>query len=194
MPTNEHSNLFELDEIGCVEGIEGKRVLFVFERNRITLHPAEELTRRGMDLGSQGHREEALALFREAAQADPYDPHAHYQEGYTLLQLQRYPQAIESYQATEQLAPGWFDCRNNLWLTEQLALGKLQRRSAAIAPAGPDLDVTEAAEALIEALDDRDQEVRFWSAEVLRRIGPAASGATPKLLPWLESADKRPAY
>jgi tetratricopeptide (TPR) repeat protein len=113
---------YELDEVVAVEG---KRVQFQFERNRVTLRPAAERTRRGEELGSQGRYEEALALFREAAQADPLDPHARYQEGYTLLHLQRYPQAVESYQTAEELAPGWFHCRTDLWLAQQLVLGHL---------------------------------------------------------------------
>jgi tetratricopeptide (TPR) repeat protein len=113
---------YELDEVGEVQG---KRIQFVFERGRVTLRPAAELTRRGEELGSQGRDEEALALFRDAARADPFDPHARYQEGYALLHLQRYPQAVESFQAVEELAPGWFHCRTQLWLAQQLALGNL---------------------------------------------------------------------
>jgi tetratricopeptide (TPR) repeat protein len=110
----------ELDEIGTVRD---KRIRFLFERNRITLRPAEALTRQGEQLGSQGRHEKALSCFRAAAQADGFDPHARYLEGFTLLHLERYPQAIESYQAAEDLAPGWFHVRTNLWLAQQLALG-----------------------------------------------------------------------
>src|SRR5262249_39760098 len=48
---------YELDEVPVVEG---KGIQLVFERNRMTLRPAEELTRRGEELGSQGRHEEAL--------------------------------------------------------------------------------------------------------------------------------------
>lgn len=112
----------EVDEI---EAPRGRRVQFVFERNRLTLRPAEELTRRGAELGSQGKYDEALDLFREAAQADPFDPQGRYQEGYTLLHLRRYADAVASYRATEALAPGWFHCRSDLWLAQQLADGDL---------------------------------------------------------------------
>lgn len=113
---------YELDEVGIVEG---QRIQLVFERNRITLRPAAERTRQGEELGGKGQYDEALACFRDAAQADPLDPHCRYQEGYTLLHLQRYPQAVESFEATEELAPGWFHCRSDLWLAQQLALGHL---------------------------------------------------------------------
>src|SRR5207248_10873000 len=110
----------EIDEIGSVEG---KRVRFIFERNRITLRPAEQLTRQGEQAGSEGRHDEALACFGGAAQADGFDPHARYLAGFALLHLKRYPEAIESYQTAEELAPGWFHVRANLWLAQQLASG-----------------------------------------------------------------------
>lgn len=112
----------ELDEVGEVEG---KRIQLIFERDRITLHPATERTRRGEELGSAGRHEDALAAFREAALADPLDPHARYLEGFTLLHLGRAAEAVESYEATEALAPGWFHCRSDLWLAQQMAMGNL---------------------------------------------------------------------
>lgn len=112
-------------ELAEVTEVEGKHIQFVFERNRLTLRPAVEHARRGEERGSAGRYEEALAAFREAAQADPFDPHARYQEGFTLLQLRRYAEAVECYQATEALAPGWFHSHSDLWLAEQLALGKV---------------------------------------------------------------------
>jgi hypothetical protein len=102
-----------------------QKVQFVFERNRITLRPADVLTRRGQELGSAGRFEEALASFREAGQADPFDPQARYEEGFTLLHLRRYAEAVEAYEATARLAPGWFHCRADLWLARELAAGDL---------------------------------------------------------------------
>jgi tetratricopeptide (TPR) repeat protein len=113
---------YEVDEVNPVEG---KKIQFVYERNRIRLHPAVELTRRGEELGKQGRNEEALNQFRDAAKADPFDPHCRYLEGFALLHLQRYIQAVESYQVTEEFAPGWFHCRSDLWLAQQMALGNI---------------------------------------------------------------------
>jgi tetratricopeptide (TPR) repeat protein len=113
---------YELDEVGPLAN---QRVQFVFERNRITLRPATAATERGEQLGSAGRYDEALEAFRAAAQADPFDPHGRYQEGLTLLHLERYAEAVEAYAATEELAPGWFHCRSNRWLAQQLALGNL---------------------------------------------------------------------
>jgi tetratricopeptide (TPR) repeat protein len=109
---------FELDELRLAEG---QRVQFVFERNRLTLRPATEHARRGDELGQAGRYHEALAAFDEAAAADPFDPHARYLRAFTLLHLERYAEAVDGYQETERLAPGWFHCRADLWLAEQLA-------------------------------------------------------------------------
>ena len=112
----------ELDEVQPAENL---HVQFVFERNRIALRPAAELTKRGEALGGSGQHEEALAVLHEAANADPFDPHSRYLEGFTLLHLQRYADAAEVYRRVEELAPGWFNCRADLWLAEQLALGSV---------------------------------------------------------------------
>jgi tetratricopeptide (TPR) repeat protein len=113
---------YEMDEVAG--GREGS-VQFAFERNRMTLRPCEVLTERGKEAGGQGRFDEALGLFREAGRADRYAPEPRYQAGWTLLHLQRYPEAVDSYDETERLAPGWFHCRSDLWLAQQLALGKL---------------------------------------------------------------------
>jgi tetratricopeptide (TPR) repeat protein len=111
---------YELDEL---PQIGDGRVQFVFQRNRPNLRPAQVLTERGEQLGSAGSLDEALATFRSAAQADRHDPQPHYEAGLTLLSLQRYTEAVEEYEATEERAPGWFHCRADLGLARQLALG-----------------------------------------------------------------------
>jgi tetratricopeptide (TPR) repeat protein len=113
---------FELDELRLSGDA---RVQFNFERNRITLRPAVVHTSRGEELGSAGQHEEALAAFREAAAADAFDPNCRYQEAFTLLHLGRYADGADGYRRVEELAPGWFQCRADLWLAEQLALGHL---------------------------------------------------------------------
>lgn len=109
----------ELDELDVAEG----RVRFVFERNRITLRPALEWTRRGEQLGGNGDHVEALAAFDTAAAADPFDPHSRYQAAFTLLHLRRYAEAEQRYAEVERLAPGWFHCRADRWLAGRLAAG-----------------------------------------------------------------------
>lgn len=103
------------------------RVQFVFERNRITLRPAVVHTSRGEELGSAGRHEEALAAFREAGAADPYDPTSRYLEAFTLLLLGRFADAADGYRKVEELAPGWFQCRSDLWVAEQLVFGRLDQ-------------------------------------------------------------------
>lgn len=109
----------ELDELDGAPG----HVRFVFERDRITLDPASEWTRRGEQLGSNGDHHEALAAFEKAAAADPHDPHSRYQAAFTLLHLRRYAEAEQLYAEVERLAPGWFHCRADRWLANGLAAG-----------------------------------------------------------------------
>jgi tetratricopeptide (TPR) repeat protein len=113
---------FELDEVRPVGDV---RVQFVFERNRVTLRPAAAHTERGEALGSSERHEEALAAFREAAASDPFDPNSRYLEAFTLLHLGRYADGADAYRKVEKLAPGWFHCRADLWVAEQLVLGRL---------------------------------------------------------------------
>ncbi|AGA25100.1 hypothetical protein Sinac_0688 [Singulisphaera acidiphila DSM 18658] len=108
--------------------VEGKAQFF-HERNRLSLRPATVLADRGSALATSGDHEPALDLFRDAARADRFDPQPRYLEGLTLLLLERHHQAVESYEAAEELAPGWFHCRSNLWLARQLALGELEHEA-----------------------------------------------------------------
>ena len=80
-------------------------------------------------MATSGDHEPALELFRDAARADRFDPQPSYLEGLTLLLLERHHQAVEAYEATEELAPGWFHCRSNLWLARRLALGDLEHEA-----------------------------------------------------------------
>jgi tetratricopeptide (TPR) repeat protein len=80
-------------------------------------------------LAQDGKYEEALATLRKAAQADTYDPDPHYLAGLCLLDLKRYAEAVKSYETTEALAPGWFHCREDLWLARQLAAATVDRET-----------------------------------------------------------------
>jgi tetratricopeptide (TPR) repeat protein len=117
---------FELDDAPPIK--EG-RVQFEFERDRISLQPSRVWTQRGEERGRAGRYDDALAAFREAAGADSFDPHPRYLSGLSLLQLERAAEAVEEYRKTEELAPGWFNCRADLWLAEQIALGRLEYRA-----------------------------------------------------------------
>ncbi|MFD0579087.1 tetratricopeptide repeat protein [Dactylosporangium darangshiense] len=113
----------ELADLGAVSG--DRRVEFVFERNRLTLEPARRRAGDGERLGGEGRHAEALDAFREAARLDPFDPHSRYLAGLALLQLGRHGEAVAEYEATERLAPGWFNCRADLWLARELASGAM---------------------------------------------------------------------
>ena len=113
---------FEIDELRPVEDM---HVKFNFERNRLTLQPAVVHTERGEKLGSAGQHYEALEAFQEAAAADRFDSHSRFLEAFTLLHLGRYADAVDTYRQVEELAPGWFHCRADLWVAEQLVAGQL---------------------------------------------------------------------
>ena len=96
-------------------------VTFIFERNRLSLGRSNALVNKGAELGSTGRTEEALAMFRQAAPLDPFNPEPHYQAGVGLLELGRAADAADEFRTTEELAPGWFQCRSDLWLAQQIA-------------------------------------------------------------------------
>lgn len=121
-----NGQLYELDEV--LQGIEGG-VRFHFARHKLTLRPAETLTQRGNALGSQGQYDEAMSLFRDAARADPCAPEPVHQAAVTLLHLDRPGEAVEDYARVEELAPGWFHCRSELWLAQQMLLNRYDHRT-----------------------------------------------------------------
>ncbi len=102
-----------------------KKTTFIFERNRPALAASTDLVSRGEKLGSAGKYEDALGLFREAAKADPFNPQPRYEAGITLLLLERYPQAVEEFEVTKSLAPGWFNVDSDLWIAQELLAGRL---------------------------------------------------------------------
>jgi len=115
---------YELDELpeATLQGRQG--VKFVFERNRLTLRSAVDLIRKAEALAALGEYERALTTFRAAATADPHDPGAHFLAGLTLLHLKRPLEAVASYEACEARAPGWYVCRADRWLAQQIASGR----------------------------------------------------------------------
>jgi tetratricopeptide (TPR) repeat protein len=102
------------------------RIAFEFERNRLSLGRSNALVRKGEQAGSDGRPADALLLFQQAAPLDPYNPEPHYQAAVALMDLGRASDAVEELRVTEELAPGWFQCRSDLWLAEQVALGNLR--------------------------------------------------------------------
>ncbi|MEO5729185.1 MAG: tetratricopeptide repeat protein [Byssovorax sp.] len=111
-------------EVADLPRINGK-IRFVFARDRIALGPSVLATKLGEEAAQSGDYERALELFRKAMAADRFDPWPRYHEGLTLLHLRRYEEAIASYRATEELAPGFYHCRADRWLAERLAAGTI---------------------------------------------------------------------
>lgn len=156
--TLENGTTLELDDCsGEVMKSSGSRIRFSFQRDRISLRKASALVEAGEKLGAEGQLEDALVKFREAAQLDPQFAHARYQEGFTLCVLRRYEEAVVAYAATEELAPGWFHCRADLWIAQQLAAGKVDHetfealRELEDAPGSPDAKLALADRAIAKA-------------------------------------------
>lgn len=116
---------YELDELPDDLGPTSGTISFEFERNRITLRPAAELTRRAEQLGAEGEFERALQMFRAAGRADVFDPQCRFLEGLTLGYLERHQEALGSYDACETRAAGWYVCRADRWLAQQISDGYL---------------------------------------------------------------------
>ena len=118
-------NKLELDELRAPlpEG----RLRFHFERNRIELGAVSALVDNGARLGSEGDDAGALGCFRSAATIDPWDPRPPYLAGLAQMGLERYPDAVESYETTERLAPGWYHCRADRALALDLAARRVSR-------------------------------------------------------------------
>ena len=102
---------------------------FVFVRDRLTLGGVTALIDRGRELGRAGDFEAALRCFAAAATLDPNDPGPEYDRGQTLLHLRRYADAGAAYRRTEALAPGWYQCRTDGWLADELAAGRLDHEA-----------------------------------------------------------------
>lgn len=117
---------YEIEEVPVpVQG----SVNFNFQRNRLSLRPSQAWCGRGKELGRQGQLEEALQAFQQASRHDPYCPDPHYQLGFTLLHLGRFQEAVEAFAKTEELAPGWYQCRSDRWYAEKLAAGDFQAQA-----------------------------------------------------------------
>jgi tetratricopeptide (TPR) repeat protein len=113
----------ELDEIGPAAPTE--RVRFHFVRNRIELGAVTALVDEASRRGGSGDDAGVLAVLRAAIEIDPSDPRPRYLSGLAQLGLRRYRDAIESYDATEHLAPGWYHCRADGALARGLDAGRV---------------------------------------------------------------------
>lgn len=109
--------VYELDELP--EDIEGEARVMM-ERNRMALARVERLVQEGRARGSASAYDEAIALFATAMDADPHDPMPVYESAFTYAMKGDFEEAIELYERVEELAPGWFNTRSDLWLAEKI--------------------------------------------------------------------------
>lgn len=115
-------NEWEIDELTTI--MDG-RYEFQFRRNRLSLQKSLTLVRQGNELASSGQLADALEMYQEAAEVDPYDPDPAYQSGMCLLEMGAYSKAREAFEEVERLAPGWFRCRSDIWLARSLDEGNV---------------------------------------------------------------------
>jgi tetratricopeptide (TPR) repeat protein len=145
-------------------------VRFVFERDRLGLGSVEALVERGREHGERGEYEDALECFAEAARRDPHDPEPLYMRGQTLMHLRRWGEAVEAYRRTEALAPGWYHCRTDGWVAEQIASGRAPEEAFELLVA---LEATEESELLAAGLAAWPDAapLRLIEARMLARAG-----------------------
>ncbi len=65
----------------------------------------DDLMSQASHLNSKGEYQQALDLFKKIVQEDPENPDGHLQLAFSLQQLERYPEAIQSYQRGLELEP-----------------------------------------------------------------------------------------
>lgn len=113
-------------EVEEVPSIAGGQLRYGFVRNRAPLSLCEGLVQRGMQAATKAKFDEAIELFAQAAKVDPYDPSPHYQWAIALMHLEKPAEAVAQYDLTEKLAPGWFSCRTERWLANEIAQGRVE--------------------------------------------------------------------
>jgi tetratricopeptide (TPR) repeat protein len=111
---------YELDEFAVPKD---GYINYVFYRNRLDLRPGLHYVDQAKEFFAQGQLPESLTSLMAASKADPFGPEPWYQMGAVMLYAREYTNAVVSYEKTEELAPGWFDCRRFLWLARQLEQG-----------------------------------------------------------------------
>jgi tetratricopeptide (TPR) repeat protein len=157
-------------------------VRFNFERDRLPLGGVTTLVDEGSRRGAEGEHERAIAAFERAAALDPSDPRPPYLTGLAQMELGRYADAVQSYDVTERLAPGWFHCRADRWLAAELAAGRVTRAAFVAVRRLEDggLSAAERARLAAEAIALTPQVPVLYllRAEALLEEGAAASAET----------------
>jgi len=96
-----------------------------FQRNRITLFPAQRSTRSGRALAERGQLAQAREQFQKAERADRHDPESRMLLGLVAMDEGNYAEAVARWEECEKLAPGYFHVRSDLWFARQLLGGHL---------------------------------------------------------------------
>jgi tetratricopeptide (TPR) repeat protein len=105
------------------------RAVAAFSRHVQTEEPLRRAAAafdRGWAACAAGRLTEATRAFEEAVNAAPGWANPHYQLGYVLLRLRRFPEAVRALGKAEELSPGFYMVREYLALARQLAAGMLR--------------------------------------------------------------------
>ncbi|HET6250903.1 MAG TPA: tetratricopeptide repeat protein [Tepidisphaeraceae bacterium] len=111
------TSCYELDELPADSKANMKLVL---ARNRSGFQVTDLLIQQAGARFNEGKFDQAAAIYRRAASADPYDPEPLVHLGRTQLFLGQLSDAIENFDRAEQLAPGFEFCRTGAWLARYL--------------------------------------------------------------------------
>ena len=114
---------YELDDVPSIR--ENGKVSFIYVRNRPTLPLSEQYRQRALQHMSADRKDDGLADLREAVRVDPYNPAAHAHFGQALMMANRIPEAVDAYATAEEIAPGWYQVRSDLWLAQQIVAGSV---------------------------------------------------------------------
>lgn len=173
----------------------GVRVSFEYVRNRPSFQLVGLLVQEGNAKAAKGDLADALELYHQANEIDPYDPDPLYQSGMALMELGSYSQALETYQEVEKLAPGWFHCRFDGWLAGHLEAGKIPSEVLEIWRALVDGggDLAELSEISKMAIDRFPEFAPFWrrygDLQREQNLSDEAERAYRKGLEFVEDAE-----
>lgn len=158
---------------------QGQR-LFEQERYLEAADAFEDISRKGIAFFRAGDFESAAAVFGRVL-----TPEAAYNRGNALLMLGRYDEAIESYQQSLELKPGWIQAEENLALA--------RARKAKLAPPDSDEGGTGGQLGADEIVFDDTGRVNEGGTEVETEEGSGSLSDDEMRAVWLRRVQSDPA-
>lgn len=97
---------------------------FNFLRNRLSLPPARYYCNLAAEQQSKGEYATAAINLRKASTLDAHDPEPWYNLGIVYLHQEKFDEALEAFNKTQALAPGWYDVTHYLWVAKAMNSAK----------------------------------------------------------------------